>query len=285
MTQFRPGNFQILPVIIKNLLIINAIVFLAQITFDGIFPGGGLDVKVGYMADTFALHHFYSHLFKPWQLITHMFMHGSLMHIFSNMFALWMFGSVLENMWGPRRFLIFYLVCGLGAALLHLGFLWYENIQLLASFTDFKENPTLDGFIRFYNQFRAEGGYGGNTAYRIARAWQAEPNNLQLMEQAVASATDHVNFRLSQPTLGASGAVFGCLAAFGFLFPNTYIYLYFFIPIKAKWFVLLYMVFELSMAIRNSAGDNIARWAHLGGAIVGLILVYMWHKQNKLRRY
>ena len=285
MTQFRPGNFQILPVVIKNLLIINAIVFLAQISFDGIFPGGGLDVKVGYMADTFALHHFYSPLFKPWQLVTHLFMHGSLMHIFSNMFALWMFGSVLENMWGPQRFLIFYLVCGLGAALLHLGFLWYENHQLIEAFTNFRSSPSLDGFLRFFNEFRMGGGYDGNAAYRIARAWQAEPQNVQMVDQAVTAVTDHVYYRLSQPTLGASGAVFGCLAAFGFLFPNTFIYLYFFIPVKAKWFVIFYMIFELTQAIRNSAGDNIARWAHLGGTIVGLLLVYIWHRQNKLRRY
>ncbi len=285
MTQFRPGSFQILPVVIKNLLIINGLVFLAQITFDGIIPGGDLQVKVGWMSDTFALHHLFSPLFRPWQLVTHLFMHGSLMHIFSNMFALWMFGSILENLWGPQRFLVFYLICGLGAAMLHLGFLWYENHQMLADFAAFKNHPTLDQYFNFYNTYNLNSGYDGATAYRIGRAWEADPTNLQFADQAVLAVTDHVNTALSEATLGASGAVFGCLVAFGYLFPNTYIYLYFFVPIKAKWFVLIYIAFELSMAVRNSAGDNIARWAHLGGALVGFLLVYFWNKTNKRTFY
>ena len=125
MTQFRPGSFQILPVIVKNLLIINGLVFLAQLTVDGMLPGGGLSPANGFISDTFALHHILSPLFKPWQLITHLFMHGSLIHIISNMFALWMFGQILENLWGPKRFLVFYILCGIGAAVLHLGSYWY----------------------------------------------------------------------------------------------------------------------------------------------------------------
>lgn len=285
MTQFRPGSFQILPVIIKNLLIINGLVFLAQITFDGVYPGSDLQIKVGNTSNLFALHHLFSPLFKPWQLFTHMFMHGSLMHLISNMFALWMFGSILENLWGPKRFLIFYLVCGLGAALLHLGFLWYENMQLISDFESFKAHPTLQAYLNYYNTYNLNSGYDYNIAARILTAWQYEPNNLQIAEQAVMLVTEHANYSLSEATLGASGAVFGCLAAFGYLFPNTHIYLYFFVPIKAKWFVLLYIAFELSMAVRNSAGDNIARWAHLGGAIVGFLLVYFWNKTNRRRFY
>ena len=285
MTQFRPGSFQILPVVIKNLLIINALVFLAQVTFDGVVSDSDLQVKVGNASNLFALHHLFSPLFRPWQLFTHMFMHGSLMHLISNMFALWMFGSILENLWGPKRFLIFYLVCGLGAALLHLGFLWYENIQLISDFESFKEHPTVQGYINFFNKYNLAQGYDGNKAFRIGRSWEMDPTNLQFAEQAVMQVTDHANYSLSEATLGASGAVFGCLAAFGYLFPNTYIYLYFFVPIKAKWFVLLYIAFELSMAVRNSAGDNIARWAHLGGALVGFLLVYFWNKNNRRSFY
>lgn len=285
MTQFRPGSFQILPVIIKNLLIINGLVFMAQLTFDGVMPGSDLQPRVGFVTDTFALHHLFSPLFRPWQLFTHMFMHGSLMHIFSNMFALWMFGSILENLWGPKRFLIFYLVCGFGAALLHLGFLWYENLGLLRDFEAFKAHPTLQAYTEFFHRYNLDSGYDYNIPARILNAWQQEPSSGQIAEQAVMLLTDHVNFSLSEPTLGASGAVFGCLAAFGFLFPNTYIYLYFFVPLKAKWFVLLYIAFELSMAVRNSAGDNIARWAHLGGALVGFLLVYFWNKNNRKTFY
>jgi membrane associated rhomboid family serine protease len=285
MTQFRPGSFQILPVVIKNLLIINGLVFLAQLTFDGVMQGSDLQVKVGYVTDTFALHHIFSPLFKPWQLVTHMFMHGSLMHVFSNMFALWMFGSILENLWGPQRFLIFYLVCGLGAAIMHLGFLWYENLHLIQDFEAFKLHPTLQAYTNYYNTYDLNSGYDYNIAARILAAWKAEPTNMQIADQAVLLVTDHANHSLSEATLGASGAVFGCLAAFGYLFPNTYIYLYFFVPVKAKWFVILYIAFELSMAVRNSAGDNIARWAHLGGALVGFLLVYFWNKTNRRTFY
>lgn len=235
MTQFRPSNFQILPAVIKNLLIINGLVFLAQITIGG-------EQGLINMDDLFALHSWQSPLFKPWQFITHLFMHGNLGHIFSNMFALWMFGSILENLWGPKRFLIFYISCGLGAALFHMGVLYYENQQLIHQF-----------------------------------------NALSFMEQqAVRKAFEA---KLNEATIGASGAVFGCLAAFGYLFPNTYIYLYFFLPLKAKWFVLLYAGFELSMAINNSAGDDIAHVAHLGGALVGFLLVYFWNKKNRQTFY
>ncbi len=169
-------------------------------------------------------------------------MHADIGHIFSNMFALWMFGSILENLWGPKRFLIFYISCGLGAALCHMIVLFVENQDLIHQF-----------------------------------------NALDIASQAEY----HEGFikKINEPTLGASGAVFGCLAAFGYLFPNTKIYLYFFLPIKAKWFVLLYAAFELTQAIRNSAGDNVAHFAHLGGAVVGFILVYYWNKTNRRNFY
>ncbi|TKK67684.1 rhomboid family intramembrane serine protease [Ilyomonas limi] len=234
MTEFRPGRFQILPTVIKNLLIINGLVFLAQNVFGD---------RLGFsLNDVFALHTFQSPLFKPWQFITHMFMHGSLAHIFGNMLALWMFGAVLENLWGPKRFLIFYIVCGLGAALCHMIVLYVETHNLLQQ----------------YNAL----GYAEQQAYR-----------------------DRVFAIIDEPTLGASGAVFGCLAAFGYLFPNTYIYLYFLFPIKAKWFVIMYAAFELLTAIQNSAGDNVAHVAHLGGALVGFILVYFWNKNNRRNFY
>jgi len=234
MTEFRPGRFQILPTVVKNLIIINVLVFLAMYVFGD---------RLGFsFEDVFALHTWQSPLFKPWQFITHLFMHGSIGHIFGNMLALWMFGSILENLWGPKRFLIFYLVCGLGAALCHMIVLYVENQHLLQQY-----------------------------------------NALSYIEQQQVRA--RVFNIIDEPTLGASGAVFGCLAAFGYLFPNTYIYLYFFVPIKAKWFVIMYAAFELMNAIQNSAGDNVAHVAHLGGALVGFILVYFWNKNNRRNFY
>lgn len=234
MTEFRPGSFQILPTVIKNLIIINVLVFLAQQ-----FVGPQLPTS---LEDLFALHAWQSDLFQPWQFVTYLFMHGSWGHLFSNMFALWMFGSILENLWGPKRFITFYLVCGLGAALFHMVVLYIENQNLIHAF-----------------------------------------NALSSVEQNMY----HQNFtdRINEATLGASGAVFGCLAAFGYLFPNDYVYFSFFIPIKAKWFVLIYAGLELTQAIQNSAGDNVAHVAHLGGALFGLVLVWFWNKNNRRNFY
>lgn len=234
MQQFRPSRFEILPPVIKNLLIINGLFFLAQNTIK--------TTPFGTLEDLFALHTWQSELFKPWQFITHMFMHGDFGHILFNMFALWMFGSILENIWGQKRFLTFYFICGLGAALSHMIFLYFENERLIGLFN------SLDRFS-------------------------------QMEVQTIFTE------RLNAATVGASGAVFGCLAAFGYLFPNTYLYLYFFVPVKAKWFVIGYIVIELVSTFRNSAGDNVAHLAHLGGALFGFLLVYTWNKRNRRTFY
>src|SRR5215471_335643 len=215
MTEFRPGRFQILPTVVKNLIIINVLVQLAQYLFRS--------SSVINLEDIFALHSWQSPLFKPWQMLTHMFMHDPdpdhyFAHIIFNMFALWMFGSVLENLWGPKRFLTFYLICGLGAAFCHLTVLYFENQHMISLYNSLDRNSpdflfNLKHFIEKYNLGRE--GYIS-------------------MDMARAVVDDNLN----SSTIGASGAVFGCLAAFGYLFPNTYVYLIFPpIPIKAKWFV------------------------------------------------
>jgi membrane associated rhomboid family serine protease len=237
MNQFRPTGFDVLPAIIKNLLIINGLMFLAQNTIAG--PTSAFSFE-----DVFALHAFQSDLFRPWQLITHMFLHGDLGHIFGNMLALWMFGSILENIWGPKQFLLFYFLCGVGAAMIHLGILSYELMDA----------------TKYYHQLVVSGGI-------------PSANDAEFMARYLA--------RVDVATLGASGAVFGILIAFVYLFPNTYIYIYFFIPMKAKWLGIIYFSYELFFALRNSAGDSVARWAHVGGALVGFILVYIWKKRNR----
>jgi len=190
----------------------------------------------------FALHDIHSIYFRPHQLITHMFMHGGWDHLFFNMFALWMFGSILENVWGGKRFLTYYILCGLGSAVLHLAVLYYEMTPVMEA-------------LRSYP--------------------------IDQQQQLLYSP----EFRVNEATLGASGAIFGCLAAFGYLFPNSLIYLYFFVPIKAKWFVLMYAGMELFLGVRNSAGDNVAHWAHLGGALVGIILVIYWNRKSRRNFY
>jgi membrane associated rhomboid family serine protease len=234
MTEFRPGGFQMMPPVIKNLLIANVLVFFAQMTFENSpsFP----------FTHLFALHDVHSVYFRPHQLVTYMFMHGGFGHLFVNMFVLWMFGATLENLWGAKRFLIFYTVCGIGAGALHLLVLYFE----------------------------------------MQPVWEAF-KTLPYEQQQLLLHSDR--FRINGVTVGASGSVFGVLAAFGYLFPNSLIYIYFLFPIKAKWFVIIYAAVELFAGIRNSAGDNVAHWAHLGGAGIGILLVMYWNKTNRRRFY
>ena len=273
MTQFRPTRFEVLPTIIKNLLIINGLVFLAQNTFAG--PTSAFSFE-----DYFALHAWQSSLYKPWQIITHMFLHGDFGHILGNMFALWMFGSILENVWGPKRFLLFYFLCGVGAAVIHLLILSYQLIPLTNEYEQLlrlsKSNAPgfTDAVLAFSKAHDIP-------LTRILNENKVSLDTPGLAPQLMDLISSYYNKMLSTATLGASGAVFGILIAFVYLFPNTYIYVYFLFPIKAKWLGILYFAFELYKAIENSAGDNVARWAHVGGALVGFILVYIWNKRNR----
>ena len=270
MTEFRPSRFEILPTIVKNLLIINGLFFLAQKSFDG--PGVEFSFE-----NVLALHAWQSSLFRPWQLVTHMFLHGDVMHIFGNMLALWMFGSVLENLWGPKRFLTFYLVCGLGAALMHLLFLSYEMVPLMKDYTRLMQDHNVNALFFFAQKHPGAFFHQSDLANLVAN----NPNDTQALNQLFESVASYYESSLNTATLGASGAVFGILAAFVYLFPNTYIYLYFLVPVKAKWLGIGYFAWELFFALRNSAGDNVARWAHVGGAIVGLIIVMTWNKKKR----
>jgi len=236
---YSPGNFNELPVVVKNLLIINGLLFLATISLNNL----GIDlVKI------FGLHQFQSNDFRPHQIITHLFMHGSFTHLFFNMFALWMFGKILENIWGQKKFLIYYMITGIGAAAIHLIFCQYQIINIS-------------------NQI---------------------PDLVNIAIEGKYNPSIHLSKKLTQliitPTVGASGAVFGLLLAFGMLFPNALLYLYFAIPIKAKYFVIGYGLIELYAGISNNPADNVAHFAHLGGMIFGYILLKYWQK-NKTSFY
>jgi membrane associated rhomboid family serine protease len=283
MTDFRPRGFQVLPPVVKNLIIINALFLLASFALEG------MNVD---LSDYLGLHYWRSSYFQPWQLLTHMFMHGSIAHIFFNMLSLWMFGSTLENMWGPKRFLTFYLVCGLGAALCHLGVLGYQFETMNNAFNAYQANPTVDQFQLFIQK---------NVQFPSARLnqfieeWSQNPSSRHYSEMSKAMLYNylygykdiasglHEPGLFDQATVGASGAVYGILFAFGYLFPNTLLYLYFFVPVKAKWLVAGLIVLELVSGIKNSAGDNIAHFAHLGGMLFAFILLKIWNKRN--RRY
>lgn len=226
--QYRRSDYGLVPPVVKNLLIINVLFFLAKYFFET--RGVALE---GYLG----MFYFDSPYFKPWQILTHMFMHANLMHLFFNMFAVWMFGSKLEVVWGPKRFLFFYFVTGLGAALMHQAWNAFELNNLIGTITPFTSNMNLSVSVE-------------NILYT--------------------------------PVVGASGALFGVLGGFAMLFPNTELMLIFFpVPIKAKYFVAFYGIAELYMGVANNAGDNMAHFAHLGGLIVGLLLVHYWNKTNR----
>ncbi len=275
MTDFRPGGFQQLPTIVKNLLIINVLVFLIQ----QLFEARGMSLNGYSLEDLFALHYWASPNFRWWQLFTHMFMHGSISHIFFNMFALWMFGRILENVWGPKRFLFFYLVCGLGAAICHLGVLTFEYAPIHNAFMTYQEHPSLPAFMDFIHKYHIGVDPSSMTG------WIADPSSPEQIRESVIFLNKEYLGMINEATLGASGAIFGLLFAFGYLFPNTLLYLYFAIPVKAKYFVAGYALLELFSGIRNSAGDNIAHFAHLGGMLFAFILLRIWNTKDRNHFY
>lgn len=215
-----------LPTVTKNLLIINVLCFFGTI----VAKRYGIDVEA-----LLGLHFFLADTFNPAQLITYMFMHANFQHIFFNMFAVWMFGRVLEQMWGPRRFLFYYILCGIGAALIQEGVYYMEYV------TDWSNYTIVD--------------YGGGI---------------------VAPMQDFLN-KLN--TVGASGAVYAILLAFGMLFPNSQMFIFPIpFPVKAKYFVIGYAVLEMVLGITGS--DGVAHFAHLGGMLFGFILIIYWRKKN-----
>ncbi len=205
------------------------------------------------------LHFFMSDSFRLHQIVTYMFMHDNsgFAHVFCNMFAVLMFGKILEQVWGSKRFLIFYMVTGIGAGLVQeLTWLWQMQ-------------PFLDSV----NQYLATGEIG-----QLGKYWNIHPGDLYPAEEILRARADLLGSML---TVGASGAVFGILLGFGMLFPNAPIYIMFIpVPIKAKWMVVGYGLIELFGGVANFSGDNVAHFAHLGGMLFGYFLIMHWKKKG-----
>lgn len=262
------------PPVVLNLIVINVLLYLAT----ALLRARGIDLD-----QYLALYYPGSEYFRPYQLITHMFMHSSLTHLFFNMFALWMFGRVLESVWGPKRFFVYYFVTGLGAASLHLlvNYLSINGLVREAQTVVSSINP--DVFAGFVKSHAPE---YMNRISEFVTAWITDPNNPGYIEEATGFVNQMTQARMNVPTVGASGAVFGVLLAFGMLFPNTQLMLLFPpIPIKAKWFVLGYGAIELWSAVLNQPGDNVAHFAHLGGMIFGFILIKYWNRTRRQHFY
>ena len=231
-----------IPNTIKHLLIINIIMFLAT------------QMMPQQMINLFAMHFPLNPHFRIWQIITHMFMHGGLMHIAFNMYALWAFGTPLYHIWGEKKFLIFYFAAGLGAVLLYTGIQYYSFMQdmhaLMAQGLSKNEILNLLESGKVYTQFQGMGSI----------FWT--------------------------PMLGASGAIYGLLVAFAFYFPNAELMLMFIpFPVKAKYFVPILILMDLFLGITNVMNTPIAHMAHVGGALVGFILMKYWKKYDHKRWY
>ncbi len=231
MNQNSSGFLASIPPVTKNLIIINVLFWLASITL----PKVGID-----LVSLLGLHFPGAKDFKVYQIVSYMFMHDthSFGHVFFNMFAVYMFGRVLENIWGGKRFLIYYMITGIGAGLMQ-ELVWFINLHDVV--------------------------LGAHDMVNV--------NGVQLM-----SKSDFLNYFV---TIGASGAVFGILLAFGMLFPNVPLYIMFIpVPIKAKYFVVGYGLIELFMGVANFGGDTVAHFAHLGGMLFGFIMIRYWKKKD-----
>jgi membrane associated rhomboid family serine protease len=266
--------FSSIPTVLKNLLIINILMYLATMAI-----GATMNVDLG---TRLGLYHFKSEFFQPYQIVTHMFMHGGLTHIFINMFMLWMFGRVLEQVWGGKRFLFYYFFTGLGAAALHLGVLHIEYLSIFNKITSFQNTPSPDVFIQLVRESESFISQTGlRQLLQFADSWSLNPQNMQLQGQAIAYSDQLLQAKLNVPTVGASGAVYGVLLAFGMLFPNMPLILIFFpfFPIKAKYMVIGMGVLELIYGV-SMPGSGIAHFAHLGGMIFGFILIKYWNNDR-----
>lgn len=261
-------RFAGIPPVVKNLILINVAVFAITL------------VAESFMVEHFALFYPGSAYFAPYQFVTHMFMHGGWMHIFFNMFALWMFGKVLEQVWGGKRFLIYYMVTGLGAAALHTFVQWVEISRIQEAILAFSNSPSPDLFASLIHKYFSNQ-EGASWYNALISAWDASPSSEQFVLQAESNLRQLLEIqRMNVPTLGASGAVYGVLLAFGMLFPNVQLMLLIPpIPIKAKYMVIAYGLIELSLGVFNP-GDSVAHFAHLGGMIFGFFLIQYWRKNE-----
>lgn len=245
---YRQSIFSNLPPVTKNLLIINTLIWVATWL---------LGRKIGLdISDLGGLHYFSSPLFNPAQLLTYMFIHASFMHLFMNMFALFMFGGLLERTLGSARFLFYYISCGIGAALIQEG----VYAIMIGNAESHLTPQMIDEVMK-------------NGAGIIAQGMNY-----------VEPALGHFNILLNNATVGASGAIYGILLAFGMLWPNMPLYIMFIpVPVKAKWMVAGYAGIELLLGLQNSMGDNVAHFAHLGGMLIGMIMILYWKRSGLFR--
>ena len=228
------------------------------------------------LTDYLALFYIKSDHFRPYQYFTYMFMHGGVFHLFFNMYALFLFGVMLERIWGTKRFVFYYLVTGLGAAVVNTVVNYYQFAPLLQAYNDFMASPSANGLEAVVQKCN---GFNLAAVYEIIEHWSEVQNDAATLENIRSQITTVITNVTSAPMIGASGAVFGLLLAFAMVFPDLKLQIIFIpIGIKAKYFVLIYGLLELFFGVNNFSGDNVAHWAHLGGLIAGVILMLIWKR-------
>ena len=255
---------------VRNLLIINiGLYFISSLM--------RLDInEIG------SLRNLNSDYFQPYQYFTYMFLHGGTLHLLSNMFALFMFGPLLEQFWGPKRFLIFYIITGVGAGVLYSGIEYYETKSFANTVEQYYSQPSPGKFKHILEKKAGIPVKQNAELNSFIYEYIENPTDQSLIDES----KDILNMVLARQSnsqmVGASGAIFGILLAFGMLFPNTVLMLLFPpIPIKAKYFVAIYGLFEFFSGIQRSPGDNVAHFAHLSGMLVAFILIKIWNSDRK----
>lgn len=252
---------------VRNLLILNILFYF-------------VDANIIKLSNNFALISTLSPHFHVYQFVTYMFFHAGFTHLLSNMFGLFMFGPLLERMWGPKRFLIFYFFTGIGAGLLFSGIDYFENSRVRDAVEIFAQNPTPDQLVEFTSQ-NAKNLHESDFMHEFSNRFEENPTNSEYIQQSVAIVKAYYESLINVPMVGASGAIFGILMAFGLLFPNTELFLLFVpFPIKAKYFVTFYGLYELYAGIHNAQSDNVAHFAHIGGMLFAYILLRYWGTQK-----
>jgi len=266
MNSYRSSFLSNIPPVVKNILAINFILYIATLVLPKLLFRFGFNPD---LTDVLGMHYFASGRFNLLQIISYMFMHSpypNFSHIFFNMFALYMFGSILERIWGPKKFLLFYLIAGLGAAIVQQIFWYVEFGSLFSAIDSAISSGTVDALLPYSARLHSYLNFGDLQTFTVSDLLQMK-----------TMLTD------SLVTIGASGSVFGLLLAFGWLFPEEKLYLMFIpIPIKARWFVLGYGAVELFMGVAQFSGDSVAHFAHLGGMLFGAGLLLYWKKRGKL---
>jgi membrane associated rhomboid family serine protease len=250
--------------VVRNLLILNVLFYIANITVSREIMG------------MLALHYPGSADFRPWQLVTYFFMHSreNFSHILFNMLGLVMFGSALEAVWGARRFLFYYIACALGAAALHILIVYLELQPMQQALAAFQAAPTYDAYWNFFKNVALDEFGSEIKEYAINLGKNVYQDAAQYAPTAVDMMQQFINRQVNVPMVGASGAIFGLLLAFGIKFPENELIIFPIpVPIKAKYFIPFLILIEFFFGVQRVAGDNVAHFAHLGGAATGLLLI------------